>query len=253
MFKLGGLFQRKTRETEPSPGQRLDRFHQHFVPDTVAPPAAALDLHLCQERLGHSLPASLVAFLSQHNGGYFSGGLLHVLGATRPLRHQDLATWNQPFDWKAAFAGYELYRYVFFADDVFGNQFGFLPGEADPPVVRFDIHVGEFSEVSPSLSHFLEEMLAADGSWLLGADYLEAYRSEGNDMPVGQQLSLLIPSLLGGSMEPENLRPVEPVINLYLAGQVLTQIKPLPAGTEVRGFRCDPATRSISFEVRNRA
>ncbi|HYG57781.1 MAG TPA: SMI1/KNR4 family protein, partial [Symbiobacteriaceae bacterium] len=166
MFKLSRLFHRsKAHGTEQGAGQGFDRFHQHFSADLVAPGATELDLQLCRDRLGQPIPRPLADFLRRCNGGYFGGGLLHVMGASRALRHQDLATWNQPFDWKAALAGFDLHRYVFFADDVFGNQFGYVPGEDDPPVVRFDIQVGEFTEVCPQLSLFLAEMLVEDGSW----------------------------------------------------------------------------------------
>lgn len=229
----------------------MERFLQHYRPDSPPVPAASpADLERCQQRLGLRLPAPLVRLLTMQNGGYYNGGLLHVMGAGRPYRHADLATWNQPYDWKAAFPGFDLDHYIFFADDVFGNQFGFLAEDAEGPVWRFDIHVGEFTEIAPSLTGFFEEVLVQDGYWLLGGDLLDAFRDTGASLSGGQHLSLIIPSLLGGSMDTENLRPIEPATNLYLAGQVVTQIKPLPPGTEVRGFRYNLAAKTVTFETR---
>ncbi|HYF96236.1 MAG TPA: SMI1/KNR4 family protein [Symbiobacteriaceae bacterium] len=226
-------------------------FGAHIAADSAAPPATPDEIQRCQQRLGSVLPAALRQFLTTRcNGGNFAGGLFHMLGAARPLRHDDLATWNQVRDWKSAFPGFELERYVFFADDIFGNQFGYLPGEPDPAVRRFDIQMGEWLEVSPSLAHFLEKQVGEEGVWLLGADFLQAYRSSGHSLEAGLQLSMVIPALLGGSMEPENLRPIDPATNLYVAGQLVTRIKPLPPGTEVRGLRVDDASRSVTFEAR---
>ena len=226
-------------------------FGPHIAADCAAPPATLDEINRCEGRLGSLLPAALRQFLtSRCNGGTFAGGLFHVLGAARPLRHDDLATWNQPRDWKSAFHGFGLDRYVFFADDIFGNQFGYLPGDADPAVQRFDIQMGEWLAVSPSLARFLEQQVSEEGAWLLGADFLQAYRDGGHAMEAGLQLSMVIPGLLGGSMEPENLRPIDPATNLYVAGQVVTRIKPLPPGTEVRGFRVDDSSRSVTFETR---
>jgi hypothetical protein len=230
----------------------MERFFSQYRPENDLPPATPGELERCRRRLGFALPSPLEQFLSKVNGGYFRRGVLHVMGACRPLRHEDLATWNQPHDWKAAFAHYDLKRYLFFADDVFGNQFGCLidEGNPDPEVWRFDIQVGEFVRVAATVSAFFQEVVIEDGDWLLGGDYLRAYLDHGQSLQPGQHLSLVIPSLLGGTFEPENLRAVDPATNLYLAGQVLTQIKPLPAGTEIRGFRFDPSSRQLQFETR---
>jgi hypothetical protein len=226
-------------------------FGPHIAADYAAPPASQLEITRCEQRLGSRLPEPLSRFLtSRCNGGTFGGGLFHVLGAARPLRHEDLATWNQPHDWKSAYAHLDLAAYVFFADDIFGNQFGYQPGQPDPPVLRFDVQMGEWTEVSDTLSHFLEAQVEGEGTWLLGADFLQAFRDGGGCLEAGQHLGLVIPALLGGTLEPENLRPVEPATNLYVAGQVVTKIKPLPPGTEVRGFRVDGASRQVTFETR---
>lgn len=229
----------------------MERFFQHFRPDQPpAPGASAAELDRCQQRLGCRLPAPLTTLLSRQNGGSFNGGVLHMMGACRPYRHADLCTWNHPHDWKAAFARIDLAHYVFFADDVFGNQFGFVPGEESGAVWRFDIQMGEFTEIAPTVEHFLCETLVTDGNWLLGADLLATFRETGSPLQLGQHLSLIMPGLLGGSMEPENLRPIDPATNLYLAGQVVTQIKPLPPGTEVRGFRYNLSQKTVTFETR---
>ncbi|HWI63065.1 MAG TPA: SMI1/KNR4 family protein [Symbiobacteriaceae bacterium] len=228
-------------------------FGPSFPADHTAPPATPEELARCEARLGTQLPEPLRRFLTARcNGGTFAGGLLHVMGAARPLRHDDLATWNQSHDWKSAYPGFDLEQFVFFADDIFGNQFGYRPGVADPAVWRFDIQLGEWTEVAESLSRFLEQQVAGEGTWLFGADFLQAYKNYGGAMEAGLQLGLVIPALLGGSMEPENLRPVEAVTNLFVAGQVVTRIKPLPPGTEVRGFRVDDASRTVTFETRSR-
>jgi hypothetical protein len=232
----------------------MERFLNHFHPEYPVAPAAPGEMERCQRRLGAVLPPPLRELLQACNGGYFRGGLLHLMGAARALRHEDLATWNQPHDWKAAFAHHTLQHYVFFADDAFGNQFGYRAeeegtGTSDPEVWRFDIQVGEFSRVAPAVSTFFDQVLVDDGEWLLGGDYLQAYRNQGCTFQPGQHLSMTIPSLLGGAFDPENLRPVDPATNLYLAGQVLTQLKPLPAGTEIRGLWFDAGSRRLHFQT----
>lgn len=249
---LERFFARQSAADEAAARQPFTRFFDQFPSDyRPAPPAAEPELARCEQHLGAALPAPLRALLSLQNGGSFRGGMFHLMGACRALKHDDLATWNHPQDWKAAFPGCDLTRYVFFADDAFGNQFGYLTGEgeADPAVWRFDIQVGEFLEVAPALSAFLTTVLPDDGVWLLGGDYLDAYREHGSDWSPGYHLSLVVPSLLGGSFTADNLHPMAPAINMHLAGQVVTQVKPLPPGTEIRGFHFDLATQSLKLNI----
>ena len=247
---LPNLFARQRQGGSRQIDMPYRRFFGHFRPEGPAvAPASQPDLQRCQQRMGVPLPDSLQAFLRVQNGGYFNGGLIHICGACRPLRHDDLYTWNQAHDWKSAFAGYGLENYIFFADDIYGNLFGFEKGPVEPAVIRFDIHFGEYTEMAPSIATFLDELLVDEGGWLLGGDFLQSFRDSGSAIAVGKHLSLVIPSLLGGSMEAENLCQMDPPTNLYLAGQVLTQVKPLPPGTEVRGFRFDPRTLTLKFEA----
>lgn len=237
------------RQAPPEP-QPFDRFFRRFLPVTVPlPPAAPADLASCEAQLGAPLPAALRSLLAIQNGGWYAGGLLHLPGAGRERRHDSLGAWNEPALWKFAYEGFDLDRYLFFADDAFGNQFGCLAGEPDPAVWRFDVQEGEFIRIADSIDAFFSEVLVEDGPWLLGSDYLDAYRESGAAWQVSQHLMLLTPSLLGGSMAPENLHLAEPVAHLRLAGQIVTQIKPLPPGAEVRGFKVDAQSGTVRVRV----
>lgn len=244
------MLARLFRPPGPEPNHPFLHFLQRFQPvGYPIPPASELELRRCEALLGVPLPESLRTLYRTQNGGYFNGGLLHVLGACRALRHADLATWNQPQLWKATFADLPLSEYLFFADDPFGNQFGIRLGEATPAVHRFDIQHGEFQEMAPSLADFFNLVLVNDGTWLLGADFLEQFTESCGEWQVGQHLAQVIPSLLSGSLAAENLRPMDPWVNLYMCGQIVTQVKPLPPGTEVRGFTFHPDTLTLELNV----
>lgn len=232
--------------TAPSP---FARFFKEYAPVTVtAPGATAAQLERCARDLGAPLPAALQAFLTECNGGYFRDGLLHLLGAGRPLRHDDLASWNDPALWKAQYRLPELAGLLCFADDPFGNQFGVHLGQPEPKVFRFDVQHGELDQMADSLSEFLGTLLVEDGAWLLGADFLQAYRQSGAPWVPGYHLSMRTPSLLGGATVPENLVPQEPWVHLYLVGQIVAQIKPLPPGVPIAGIRIDPQTLAVTVE-----
>lgn len=248
---LSRLFGTRSRATAAPVDPPFSAFFQRFTPDGFpVAGASAEELDRCEQLLQEPLPAPLRTVLQYRNGGYFSGGLFHLLGATRPYRHSDLASWNHPSLWKQTYETINLEPLIFFADDLFGNQFGYLPGDADPAVWRFDIQEGELLELAGSLSEFFSETLPKDGPWLLGADFRDAYDETVEYREVGQQLGLVTPSLLGGSLTPENLQMVDPWVNLYVTGQVVSKIKPLPSGTEIRGFMVDPGTLAVTVGVR---
>lgn len=233
-----------------SPGTGLfARFFAAHPPVTVTTPGASqAQLDRCARDLGADLPAALQELLAAQNGGYYRDGLLHLLGAGRPLRHDDLASWNDPALWKAQYRMPELEGLLFFADDPFGNQFGIRLKEPVPAVWRFDIQYGELDRMADSLPDFLNHTLVQDGDWLLGADFLQAYRQSGAPWVPGYHVAMRSPSLLGGATVPENLVPQEPWVHLYLTGQIVAQVKPLPAGVPIAGIRIDPATLSVIVE-----
>lgn len=246
------LFSPWTGKEKPPAGP-FGRFFSRFRPDTV-PMAAATpeEIARCEAHLGAPLPAPLGSLLACQNGGYYHGGLLHLFGAGRPLRADSLERWNHPELWKSAYRDLDLASYLFFAGDIFGNQFGCPLGEADPAVCRFDIQQGEFQAVADSIGAFFDEVLVEEGPWLLGSDFVDAYREAAEPWEAGQHLAMVTPGLLGGSMDPDNLRPMPPRVHLHMVGQIVTQIKPLPPGTGVRGFRWDPEAETLMVELQRR-
>ncbi len=242
-----------SRQSKPETPNQFARFFEEFLPATAAISGATpAQLERCARDLGAPLPPALQDLLQVQNGGYYRDGLLHVLGAGRPLRQDDLASWNHPDLWKARYRMTELETMLFFAEDVFGNQFGVKLGEPEPTVWRFDAEHGEMDEMAPNLSDFLNRLLVKEGPWLLGADLLQAYRESGAPWIPGRHLSSLTPALLGGGTEPENLKPQEPWIHLHLTGQIVAQIRPLPAGVPIAGIRIDPEQLSVTIEVGRR-
>lgn len=237
-----------SRDSRQQP-QPYARFFEEFQPVTVAMPGAAPALlEKCGRDLCHPLPASLGALLSQQNGGYYRGGLLHLLGANRPLRHDDLVLWNAPETWKAQYRLPDLERYLFFADDPFGNQFGIPLAEAEPKVWRFDAQHGALDPMADTLAEFFDRVLVDEGPWLLGADLLDAYRESGASYDPGRHLSLRLPGLLGGTMDPGNLLPRDPWLNMHITGQIVAQVRPLPPGVAIAEIRIDPESLVVTIE-----
>ena len=248
---LSRLFGKRTRAIAAPADHPYSAFFERFQPDGLPVSGASTEeMNRCEQLLNSPLPASLRRMLSYRNGGSFGRGLFHLMGATRPYRHADLASWNHPALWKATFETINLEPLIFFADDIFGNQFGYLPGDDDPSVWRFDIQEGELLELASSITEFFTEVLPKDGSWLLGADFRDAYDETVEHREVGRHLGLVTPSLLGGSLAQENLQQMDPWVNLYVTGQVVSKIKPLPSGTEIRGLVVDPGTLAVSVGVR---
>lgn len=93
--------------------------------------------------------------LLQHRNGFYAfNGLLHVLGACTSPPNHSLLTWNDPTGWRSAW-GVTLEGLVFFAQNAFGDQFGYRAGK----IVRLKALEGVVMASHASLDEFLQAAL----------------------------------------------------------------------------------------------
>lgn len=96
-----------------------------------------------------------LSFLNVHNGvSAFNGGL-RIFGTISNLLPA-IAEWNRSELWKVEYHGIDEGLY-FFAEDVFGNQFGF---DSQGAVFRFLAETGDREACGQSFEKWLEMLLA---------------------------------------------------------------------------------------------
>src|SRR5215471_2642974 len=87
-----------------------------------APRLELVEPSLCERALPKNIDESFVAFLSKCNGGYTSDRFFHLFGRSGPRGH-DIFEWNERELWKKHYGLGDTF--FVFAEDVFGDQYGF--------------------------------------------------------------------------------------------------------------------------------
>jgi hypothetical protein len=84
--------------------------------------------------------------LRRKNGFFAFESALHLLPASKRAKGYDVQSWNDSHGWIADY-GYAANACLFFAEDVFGEQFALK----DEAVQRFDPETARFTPIAESL------------------------------------------------------------------------------------------------------
>ena len=168
-----------------------------------------------------------LAELLRHRNGFVAfESALFVRGAgSGPY---DLAAWNAPRGWRAGYSGMAD-GIFFFAEDIFGGQFGLRGNE----VVAFEPETGEFRVVSSSLEGWAQWILA-DFELTTGYPLGRAWQRRFGALLLGKRLIPRIPFVLGGDFTIENLYSVDSTVGMQVRAELAVQIRDLPDGAQVR-------------------
>ena len=137
-----------------------------------------------------------------------------------------LEDWNHSNGWKRNYP--ETHRLVFFAQDLFGNQFGI--SESD--VVSFLPDSGEIRHHSESLETWAAKMLE-DFDYETGWSLAQKWQATHGPLPNGYRLLPKIPFVVGGDYAAENLQAVKQDAAMEAYARLYRQIKDVPDGQKV--------------------
>lgn len=180
------------------------------------------------------IPAEINSVLHAMNGFFLFDRAFHFRGSSteepRPIEQ-----WNREDGWKSHY-GSEQTDYYFFADDVFGNQFGMREGK----IFLWNAETCHAEIVAPNLEAFWE-VLAFDTDYLTGRPLAIRWKSLHGLLPFGERLGSKRPFFLGGEYELDNLYSLDEVALMLVRADVYQQTRNLPDGAKVRLFRRDKA------------
>ena len=206
--------------------------------------------------VGGSGALALIELLNERNGFYAFESALHVLpsqclaNAARLdpssdlekgsllLGHDDegnwtaspmdLEHWNSEALWRADF---ELATegLLFFAEDVFGEQFALSEGK----VLRFNPESGETTEHSPTLDSWAEKIVS-DYSYETGYEVAHDWQLQNSPLIEGHRLIPKLPFIMGGKYEVNNLYSLDAVKAMRYRADIWKQLRTIPDGTPVK-------------------
>ena len=161
-----------------------------------------------------------------HDGGYFFNNALHLFSASSMERHQSIFLINNHIN---GLYGKMVDKYYFFAEDVFGNLFGFY----ENTIVLFSIDSGEIEPIAQSLEDWYG-LISSEPQYYTGYEILQGDVSAIiESLKTGHRLGAIFPFTLGGGYNMDNLALLPTIANLEANASICAQIKHLPDGKEV--------------------
>ncbi len=118
---------------------------------------------------------------------------------------------------------------MFFAEDVFGNQFLIF----NEKIYTFEPETGEIEEVSESFEEWAKCVLD-NYNFLTGFQLAHEWQTSNGVIPVGKRLIPKIPFVLGGKYTVDNLYLLDAVTGMNLRADLAKQIINLKDGEKIK-------------------
>lgn len=172
--------------------------------------------------------AELLHLCTRRNGFFAFESALHIFPVASFCSDMTFQSWNTLDTWKNAYGGL-VDDIMFFAEDIFGDQFGIF----NDAIVLFRSETGEIESVAASLDEWASRVLV-DFENLTG--YLVAHEWQLAHGPIARRMRLTgkRPFVLGGGYDLANLYAADRVTLMRLRGDIYRQIRDLPDGVHVK-------------------
>ena len=210
-FKLPDPLEELVELAGPRLGQRLT-YKEHVA--SLAP--------------WHALGKELLELLCAKNGFFAYERALLV----RPLHGTGdvlgALEWNSPELWKATY-DLDMSEVLFFAEDVFGNQYGIRQKD----VCYFYAETGDFAHVSDSLRGWCRAVLN-DAAVRTSHPLARCWQAENGPIPGGHRLAPKLPFVCGGTYSIDNLYLTRDLKAMQFYGSIASQIRHVPDGGSIR-------------------
>lgn len=172
--------------------------------------------------------SELGALLRARNGFFAFESALHVFHSGQTRTAFSVEDWNRPDLWIADFEG-AADGMMFFAEDVFGCQFGLRGGA----VVSFDPETGRVKDSAESLEDWAA-LILDDFEFLTGWPLASEWQKTNRPLRAGERLAPTQPFFLGGEFHVSNLHATDAATAMRLKAAIFRQTRDLPDGVKVR-------------------
>jgi hypothetical protein len=168
------------------------------------------------------------SLLILHNGLTAFDGGLRIFG-TKPGKLSSLQEWNEQNGWRSAYKELVKAELVFFAEDVFGNQFAFDHGS----IVYFDAENGRATPFASSFSEWLSIILE-DPVDTLQLMLYKSWRSKGERLEPSEHLCPIYSFIVKADPPLKELHRVKGREAMRYKGNFAYQIKDVPDGAPIK-------------------
>jgi hypothetical protein len=178
--------------------------------------------------LSSHLGQELLKLLNERNGFYAFESALLVRPFDCDIFPLGITQWNSETLWKNNYKN-NLGDAVFFAEDIFGIQFGIQNGA----IHSFDPETAEQKTIATSLEAWAGWVLE-DYKTRTGWPMAHFWQLRHGELKPGTRLLPKIPFVLGGQFAIENLHPLNDVEGMRFRASVANQLQDCPDGSKVK-------------------
>ena len=175
------------------------------------------------------LPLELCRFLFQANGLFAFESALMIRPLVRENEIYSVFEWNDYQLWKFSYANDQILNTIFFAEDVFGCQFGFF----EDCIWFFNPETSEFDLICNTFCEWCE-LILSDYNQYTGYEIIHKWQSKNGPISPGFRLCPKLPFVLGGQYETDNLYATSALDGMLLRADIANQIRNLPDGIQTR-------------------
>lgn len=165
-------------------------------------------------------------FINFINGGYFYNNSLQIYSIDNSIDFNSFFKINELI--KKEYSNI-ISNEVFFAQEIFGNQFGF----SSQGVIMFNIETGEKNLLSLDFNGWLEA-LEADIDFLTGKNIAKLWDQANPELKLNERLCAKKPFIIGGEYEIENLFALSFPQYVYSNANIANQVYGLPDGQSIK-------------------
>ncbi|MCZ7572901.1 MAG: SMI1/KNR4 family protein [Ardenticatenaceae bacterium] len=175
-----------------------------------------------------ALHKELEELLALKNGFFVFESALHIFPLGPASEGYDLGPWNSNDLWRAEYGDMAVGS-LFFAEDIFGEQFCLREGR----VWRFDPETGEYERVATNLEGWARRILQ-NYEQETGYPLAHAWQETHGRLPPRERLLPKMPFVLGGEYNVENLYAQDAVKGMKSRAYLARQIRDLPDGAQIQ-------------------
>jgi hypothetical protein len=171
--------------------------------------------------------------LARANGIEIRRGLLRVFGIGNQSLVRDAIAWNAA-PWRTPFDVPE--NVVFWGENIFGDQLGADLVSGHIVLLHCEGGTIEQQPFSDPVA-YLESAIDREPRAWIESELIDAAAARGLRPSLKEHLSFVLPLMLGGSADVENLETMDAEAHLEFLAQIVEQSRDIPEGTRIREFR----------------
>jgi len=169
----------------------------------------------------------LKKLLTEKNGFLAFEGALHVFPSGSTACGFSIEQWNSQDLWKHAY-GDMIGEILFFAEDIFGDQFGIRNGS----IYRFKPETAELEKAASSIEGWAGRILS-NPNVEVGHGFATHWQKQHRTLLYEERLVPLIPFVVGGKYDMTNVVVRNCVEGMIDRASIAVQLKDVPDGTKI--------------------